>query len=358
MAEKATDKENNHSGPPNIRGVSELRQDLVTGVWVVIASSRHKRPAALLKHSVTEEKTSADKCPFEDPQASGNGDPVLLYGTLDDWRVQVIRNKYPAFTPNGDCIEGGECRVGCSHREKRGPYTIRDAYGFHEVLITRDHGNYFARLTPVEATEVLQAYRERFGHLKEQECIRYISIFENHGSEAGASIYHPHSQIMAVPFLPSDVRRSLRGSRTFYNRRHKCVHCLMIEWEREEKKRVVFENEHFIVFCPFVSVGGFEVRIFPKEHHAEFDSMPESRVPKLAEALQTALQKLDKVFDNVPYNFFVHTAPVQTKRDYSYYHWHIEIIPKLSTDAGFELGTGVQITTIAPEIAAGILNEK
>jgi UDPglucose--hexose-1-phosphate uridylyltransferase len=358
MVEEAPDTKSNHGGLPNIRGVSELRQDMVTGAWVVIASSRGKRPSAFLKHSVNEEKTTADKCPFENPQASGNGDPLLLYGTLDDWRVQVIQNKYPAFLPHGDCIEGGTCKVGCSHQVKQGPYVVRDAYGFHEVLITRDHERYMARLTPAEVAEVVQAYLERFRYLKKQDCVRYISIFENHGSEAGASIYHPHSQIVAVPFLPSDVRRSLRGSRAFNNRHHRCVHCLMIKWEQAEKKRVLFENEHFIAFCPFVSFSGFEVRVFPKEHHAEFDSVPEGRMAQLAEVLQVALQKIDKTFGNAPYNFFVHTAPVQTKRDYSYYHWHLEIIPKLSIDAGFELGTGVQITTIAPEIAASHLNEK
>jgi len=255
---------------PHVRRVSELRRDLVTASWVVIASIRGKRKKKLVTASASKDRSPKRSCPFEDPQASGNGEPLLMYGSYKDWSLQVISNKYPAFAPNGLCISGGKCKVGCTHTEKAGPYTIRDGYGLHEVVITRDHNSPMALFSRSEVEEVVRAYVERFRVLKEAECIKYISVFHNHGKAAGASIYHPHSQIVAVPFLPADIKRSLGGSRFFSNKHGKCPHCLAIAWERKKKVRMVYENKHFAVFCPFVSFGSFEIRIYPKKTRGQF----------------------------------------------------------------------------------------
>lgn len=342
---------------PNQRRVSELRRDLVTGAWVVIASARHDHKKKFVERSVDEEKTSKRTCPFEDPQASGNGEPLLMYGTKKDWRLQVIHNKFPAFAPSGQCVSGDECKVGCNHTERVGPYTIRDGYGFHEVVITRDHYRYLALFSKQESEDLINAYLERYTALSKEDCVRYISVFQNHGKAAGASLFHPHSQIIAVPFLPSDIKRSLNGSRAFHRREGNCPHCIALSWEQEQKERIIFENEHFIAFCPFVSFSGFEIRIFPKKHEAHFNNMTPGEAKKFGDALRSSLAKLNNALDNPPYNFFIHTAPVGGKRDYSYYHWHIEILPKLSIDAGFELGTGVQITILSPEHAASLLGK-
>lgn len=342
---------------PRERRVSELRRDLVTGSWVVLASSRLKRPHEFRAHGITRERTPKKNCSFENPQAHGNEEPVLFNGNGEDWSLQVIPNKYPAFSVEGTCVVGGNCTADCGHISKVGPYSIRDGYGFHEILIIRNHDSYFAKLSDEHAREVVYAYRARYQYLKKQDCIKYISIFENHGRKAGASIYHPHAQIMAMPFLPSDVKSSLRGSRNFYNRYKKCVHCEILKWELQQGKRVIYNNDGFVAICPFVSFGSFEIRIYPKIHQSRFDELTDKQITAFARAFKASMAKLDRSLKNPPYNYFIHTAPINTTYDYAHYHWHLEILPAFDIAAGFELGTGVQILTISPERAAQVLNK-
>lgn len=333
------------SGPP----VSELRQDLVTGEWVAIAQGRAKRPEAFIRQDRVTIQTSKRDCPLEDVQASGNAFPVLTYTKHDnptDWSLQVIPNKYPAFTHHGTC--------GTVWNE--GPFEVRDGHGFHEVIITRDHERHIALLSREEVSEVIRAYRARYLALKEDQCLKYIALFHNHGPSAGASLPHPHSQLIAIPVLPPDIQRSLRGSNFYFRKYGKCVHCVMNRWERTDKKRIVFENDLFIAFCPFVSRNAFEVRIFPKKHEAYFYTITDSAITQLADTLRTSLHKLYEVLKNPDYNFFIHTAPLGAKK-YSTYHWHIEIVPKTATWAGFELSTGIHLVTIDPKDAAAHLRK-
>lgn len=328
---------------------SELRRDLVTGEWITIATGRAKRPKEYIKKEGEQLDTTKENCPFEDPQASGNAPPVLKYENeayKDDWRLQVIPNKFPAFSTYGECEDIREV----------GPYLVRDGYGFHEVVITRDHDTHLAIMKHEEVTDVVKAYQERYNALKKEECVNYISIFHNHGKDAGASLYHPHSQIIAIPVLPSDIHRSLRGSNLFYRREGECVHCRMVNWELRDKTRIVHENDKFVAFCPFVSRAAFEIRIFPKKQQAYFEATPQEDLPDLADALRASLRALYDLLDNPDYNFFIHTAPVDTRK-YPNYHWHIEIRPKTAIAAGFELGTGIEISTMNPEGAAQHLRE-
>jgi UDPglucose--hexose-1-phosphate uridylyltransferase len=337
--------------------VSELRQDLVSGEWVVIATGRAKRPRAFAKKKEQEVKQPISKCPFEDPQASGNGEPLLIYyeedkkhrtkGTkkaIKEWSLQVIRNKYPAFGP-GDC----------SDTYKEGPYTLMDGAGFHEVIITRDHEEHLAMMPIKKVEEVIKAYQERYLALMEHKCVNYIFIFHNHGPEAGATIPHPHSQLIAIPVLPSDFKRSLRGVEEYRKMHKKCVHCLMLKWERDEK-RTIFQNEHFIVLSPFVPRKNFELRIYPRKHKTNFEKITPTERKYLAEALQHALYKLYKGLKNPAFNFFIHTAPCDGE-NYSYYHWHIEIMPKTNIWASIELGTGIEVISIEPEEVAKFLRK-
>ena len=319
--------------------ISELRRDLVTGNWIVVAKERGGRPRMPLK----KEKESEDlieTCPFEDPQSSGNKDPVLIYKSNKDWSLQVIPNKYPAFA-------GGECNV----ITKIGPYSVQDGKGFHEVIITRDHSKHMALLPLDKVKEVFTAYKERYLALKDMECVKYISIFHNHGRKAGASLTHPHSQLIAIPISPPSASRSLSGAAMFYKKHGKCVHCAMLDWEREDKKRIVAENADFIAICPFISRGAYEVRIFPQKHSAHFQKINESQLAALAKIFQDVLLRLYEKLQNPAYNFYLHTAPVDDG-EYPQYHWHFEIHPKIETSAGFELGTGVEISTVEPEFAA------
>ena len=188
---------------------SELRRDLVTGDWIVIAKERAKRPSDFAIKKEGEPTTCPDDDPFADPQRSGNEEPVLLYKDKEGvWTLQVIPNKFPAFTQRGECMAPRHI----------GPYEIIDGRGHHEVVITRDCDKHFALLSSEQAEEVIRAYYKRYNELKEDSCVRYISIFHNHGREAGASVVHPHSQIIAIPVVPPDVSRSLRGAQDFNKR--------------------------------------------------------------------------------------------------------------------------------------------
>jgi len=340
------------------KNVSELRQDLVSGDWMIVATGRAKRPHFFAKRGRQKFEQPISQCPFENPQAAGHEEPLLIYyednkkkrvkgvkKLIKEWSLQVIKNKFPALGP-GDYSEN----------RKEGPYILMDGAGFHEVVITRDHDKHLALLPIKKVEEVLKAYQERYLALMEHQHINYIFIFHNHGLEAGASIPHPHSQLIALPILPADVRRSIRGAKDYHDEHRRCVHCLMLEWEREEK-RSIFQNEHFIVFSPFVPRVNFELRVYPRKHQPHFEKITDVERKYLAEALWQALHRIYKGLSDPAYNLFLHTAPCDGK-DYGYYHWHIEILPKTSTWAGIELGTGVEIITVKPEEVAKFLKNQ
>lgn len=324
--------------------VSELRQDLVSGDWVVVASRRGKRPHQEKKPR--DENQPKKTCPFENPQKSGNGSPLLIFYKKNlspktkDWTIQVIPNKYPAFGY-------GVCNI----EHKEGPYNWLEGYGFHEIFIYRDHIKSPALFNLKETAQMFSAFIKRYLALKNEGCVKYISIFYNHKREAGATISHPHSQLIAIPVIPPDIQKSINGSRDFYQRNKKCVHCEMIDWEIKTKKRLIYENKNFVAFCPYASRSSFETRIFPKNHESNFEKQSESDLYDLAEVFKLTMKKIYGVLNNPPYNFFIHTAPTSNGH-YSHYHWHIEIIPKTSIWAGFEIGTGIEISTISPEEAA------
>ncbi len=308
--------------------VHEFRKDIVSGDWVLIAPGRSRRPNADENNRQWEDShQEKDDCPFEN---------------LHDW-VVAIPNQYPALTP-GVC--GGPVQ--------RGPFLIQPAHGFHELVITRDHERHFADFSTKETSGVLRVYQERYRAISGDECGDYVSIFHNHRREAGASVWHSHSQILSTPIIPPEVLCSLEGADNYFQQHGKTVHCILIEWESEQKQRVVFENEKFIVFCPFASKTPYEMRIFPKTHSPRFEQMSQEDVPQCAEALNSALRALSVALNDPPYNFYIHTAPVEKDPlvNYDYYHWHIEIVPKLKIDAGFELGTGLAVNPVDPDDAA------
>jgi UDPglucose--hexose-1-phosphate uridylyltransferase len=323
---------------------SQLRQDLVSGDWIVISPKRAKKPEQLLKKE-KREKVSKGDCPFENPQKNGNGEPILIYKNSHDWLVQVVQNKYPAFVPKTHKIK----------ISKDGPYSTVDGVGYHDLIITRDHDKNFPALDEKTANLVFRAFVERYKMMAQDSCSAYVSIFHNWGPEAGASVYHPHYQMIAIPVIPPDVSHSLNGSLNYFKKNKKCVHCVMIEHEKKIKSRVVYENKEAMVFAPFVSREPFELRIFPKRHFSYFEDTPESVMKMMVDALQNALKKIEKKLGDPDYNFFIHTAPVLNKKKHSHYHWHIEIQPKISISAGFELGTGIEITVVDPDDAAKIL---
>lgn len=319
--------------------ISELRQDLVCGDWVVIAVARAKRPHAFSGEPASYSEPK-EKCPFE-PE---NG--VMLAPIAQSDSVVVIPNKFPAFAQ-------GVCRVFL----KEGPYTYAEGVGIHEVFVFKDHERFLTDMTPDQITEVVRMYRERYRVDSKEECIAYVLVFHNHGHAAGASLAHPHSQLVAMPVVPPDVMRSVEGSKRYFNEHGKCVHCEMVQYELSDKKRIVDENEKFVAFVPFASKIAFETRIFPKVHQSMFEMVEDGDLTLLADILQRSLKRLKKGLNDPAYNFFIHTAPVGPVSNYDHYHWHIEILPKTSIWAGVEVGTGMEISAIMPEDAAEFLRK-
>ncbi len=327
---------------------SELRFDLVSKDWVVIATGRAKRPGAFAESKRQLFNQPESDCPFCHLPEATNGEKVLLTyykkspetatkpeaATKNDWSVMVIPNKFPAFA-KGDSL----------NERAVGPYSVMDGVGFHEIVVTRDHRRQMAEFSTEEVDEVLNIYQERYLELMNEKFVNYVSIFHNHGREAGATVSHPHSQIIAIPVTDPDLRSSLDGSKRFMETQGKCVHCAVLEWEREACSRVIYENEKFIVVTPFASRVSFETRIYPKEHKAYFERIKEDEKIHLADALRVALYKIFKGLNDPAYNFFLHTAPCDGK-NYDHYHWHFEILPKTATWAGFELGTGIEMSAV------------
>lgn len=333
---------------------SELRFDLVSKDWVVIATGRSKRPH-LFKMKRQKERVSKKECPFchlatqNTPtliMAEGREVP-LTKGLPQNWTTVVIPNKYPAFIPSPELNPRKEGKL----------YQALNAVGFHEVLVTRDHKKQFAQLTISQMKEVIDAYHWRYLALKEEKFVNYVSIFHNHGVEAGASIAHPHSQIVTTPLIDSDLKKALISSKNYYRRHKKCVYCEMNKWEQKVRERIVFENKDFLVICPFASKAAFEMIISPKKHLSYFEKITEKEKIALAEAFKAALHKLYKGLSDPPYNFYLHTAPPDGKK-YDYYHWHWTILPKTAVWAGFEIGTRMEISTIEPERAAEYLRKQ
>lgn len=334
-----------------IKTMSELRQDPVFGDWVLLSPSRRR------KHKLEGRiKTllPKNKCPFETPAKFGNAPPVLVYQNIplrgttrrveNDWFLQIIPNKYPA-------VKHGDCGL----ISQNGLYRSQPGTGFHEIVIFRDHNRYLAQYSPIEIKTILLAYQDRYLSLAKEKCIKYISIFHNHGKEAGSTVPHPHSQILALPIVPPDVDHSINSSLRYFHQNQECIHCKIIAQELKENKRIVYQNEHMIVITPFASKANFEMRIFPKKHSAYFEKTSDIELTFFAEAMKFVFSSMHNKLKDPAFNFFIHTAPTDKKHDYNHYHWHMEILPKFNIVGSFELGTGLGIILVSPEEAAKIL---
>lgn len=328
-----------------IKLTSKLRQDPVFGDWILLAPIRGVGYKFEGRKKFVLPK---NKCPFDNLAKFGNFPPVLVYGSenKNDWFLQIIPNKYPAVS-HGDC----------GLTSKIGLYKSRAGVGFHELVILKDHDRYLAQYSSDEIKKIFKAYRDRYLILSEEKCVEYISIFHNHGKEAGSTVPHLHSQILALPIIPPYVNHSISGSRRFFHEHKKCVHCEMLKQEKKEKKRIIYENKDAIVFTPFASQVNFETRIFPKRHSAYFERSSDNELASFADAMQFIFSSIYKNLKDPAFNFFIHTAPTNKKNDYNHYHWHMEILPKFGVTGSIELGIGLNIISVAPEEAAKILRK-
>jgi UDPglucose--hexose-1-phosphate uridylyltransferase len=330
----------------------ELRRDPITGEWVVIASERAKRPGDFASHSPGRDMQGGSTCPFCPGYESMTPPEIMAFrhpGSQRNgpgWWVRVVPNKFPALGIEGDLNKTG-----------RGMYDWMNGIGAHEVIIeTPEHETQLGFLDNRQIEVVLWAFRARYLDLKKDPRLKYILIFRNYGRVAGASLSHPHSQLVATPVIPGVVAGELAGARRYSEYRDRCVFCDLLRQELDEGKRLVSENEHFIVIEPYASRAPFETWLVPKRHTASFAAISAEEQASFAATLGETLRRLHFCLDDPPYNFNIHTAPCDSDDDQGF-HWHLAISPRLTIAAGFEMGTGIYINVTPPEVAAEYLRE-
>lgn len=327
----------------------ELRKDPIVGRWVIIATDRAKRPVA---PRVEPEAPGSALCPFCEGQEHNTPFEIIAYRDRHTrpnekgWRVRVVPNKFPALQIEGDLHKRGE-----------GIYDKMNGIGAHEVIIECPfHEVTLANLTEENIREVLWVYRDRLVDLKKDPRLVYGMLFKNVGAAAGASLEHSHSQLIVTPIVPINVWEEMTGSLEFFNYRGRCIYCDMIHQELSWEKRVVMDGPNFVAFTPFASRFPFETWILPKNHNSHYENIQKNEVEELGTVLKTILMKLEIALDKPAYNYIIHTSPFDTQT-LPHYHWHIEIIPRLTRVAGFEWGTGFYINPVPPEQAAAFLHE-
>lgn len=336
----------------------ELRQNLATKEWVIISTERAKRPEefAKKKESPLALPSYDPACPFCEGNESQTPEEILGYrkeGTKagqKGWQVRVVPNKFPALVPSAASAVGVQ-------RSKSGIYLRMDGVGKHEVIVENpDHGKTLGTMSVAEVEKVIRAYHERYLVLDWDPAYRLIIIFRNQGSLAGASLLHPHSQLVATAIVPSHVRNRIYEAQRYYDELGRCVFCDMIKNEIEEKERIILQNEKFIAFVPYAASVPYEIWILPKRHEASLADLQPDDVSNLAQVLQKILAKLYHSLNNPDYNYCINSLPHYS---YSgpYYHWHIQILPRLTTRAGFEIGSGININVALPEESAKFLRE-
>jgi UDPglucose--hexose-1-phosphate uridylyltransferase len=327
----------------------ELRRDPIVGRWVIIAKDRTRRPAKVA-HSSQDPGRS---CPFcqgnEDRtphEVHAVGRPLHLPANGPGWKVRVVPNRFPALKIEGEL-----------DREAEGIYDRMNGIGAHEVLIeTPDHSREMKDLTDAELCEVLWAMRARVKDLQKDPRFRYILLFKNQGSLAGASLEHPHSQLIAMPVVPRQVSEEIEGARRHYEQKERCIFCDVVSQERKDRVRLVYENDGFVVFAPYAPRSPFETWILPRKHASSFDDETKEHLELCAQALGTTLRRLHGALGDHDYNFIVHSNPLRDPPSPSY-HWHIEVMPSLTRLAGFEWGSGIHINPVPPEEAASFLRK-
>lgn len=327
----------------------ELRRDPVTREWVIIATERSRRPHDFRRSEAnsTPKPEWLPSCPFCPSNESQTPPEICAFreaGSQPDtpgWWVRTVPNKYPALSTEGELSRRGF-----------GIYDVMNGVGAHEVIIETPRHDLHPATMPVDQwQEVIWMYRERALDLQRDPRFKYVLLFRNHGKTAGASLEHPHSQLVALPMVPMDVQLKLDGIARYYDYRERCIYCDMLYQESAFGKRVVLEDEHFLVFTPFASRFPFEICILPKRHAAHFANEPPEVLQAFAAILQEVLKRLYHLLDDPPYNYMIHTAPINLEREVLF-HWHLVLVPRLSIPAGFEMGTGIYINITAPEEAA------
>jgi UDPglucose--hexose-1-phosphate uridylyltransferase len=333
--------------------MSELRRDPIVGRWIIVDTEHPSKPEDFEHEPHT---WRGGTCPFcygneslTPPEIDSIRDPHTRPNT-PGWQVRVVSNKFPALQIEGELDRRG-----------MGIYDMSNGVGAHEVLIDSPyHHKDIPDLLNEEIENIISMLCRRAIDLIKDKRFKYIMVFKNYGPAAGASLEHPHTQIIALPMVPKNVLEEIKGSQDYFEYRERCIFCDMLRQEAQDKERIILENKYFIAFCPFVSRFPFEIWIIPKRHNGYFCHMPHEEIPALATILKDTVSKVKNIFASPAYNFIIHSSPVNGDigTGIDYYHWHIEFMPKLTRVAGFEWGSGFYVIPTSPELAAKYLREK
>ena len=322
----------------------ELRKDPVVGRWVIISSERADRP---MDFSRRASAPAGNGCPFCPGHEKETPPELFVRGresgesNTEGWAVRVIPNKFPALQIEGDLDRHGE-----------GMFDKMNGIGAHEVVIeTPDHDARWWDLSADHLSLIFAAYRERMLDLAHDSRFKYILVFKNHGEDAGATLEHPHTQLVATPIIPKRVREELQGARDHYHLKERCVYCDIIRQELESDTRVVATTDDFVVLQPFAPRFPYETWVLPRRHASSFEQGPGEHLEGLGAVVRDVFRRLHAVLDDPAFNLVLHTAPAGDPF-LLHFHWHIEIMPKVTNVAGFEWGSGFYINTIPPEDAA------
>ena len=316
---------------------------------MIIATDRARRPSDFAREHSNPQ--SARFCPFCPGHETKTPPEVLAYRTSGSpnqpgWTLRVVPNKFPALRVEGELDRQGE-----------GLYDKMNGIGAHEVIIeTTEHLATLGDLSEKPVADLLFALRDRVLDLKKDHRLKYMVMFKNHGESAGASLEHPHSQLIALPVVPKRVQEEIDGAKRHYKYRERCIYCDMIQQEFLTGTRVVMETDHFVVLSPYAPRFPFETWIVPRKHESHFERTEAAAMHNLGWVMRALMRKMDKVLESPPYNLIIHTSPAQ-EDPLPYYHWHVEVMPKLTRVAGFEWGSGFYINPTPPEEAARFLRD-
>jgi len=326
--------------------MSEMRFNPVTRHWVIISEAREQRPNEFVVplEAATERHVGKwrDDCPFcPGNEALTTEEITRVEDEAGNWLIRAVYNKFPVLTPEPE-----------PEQYAKGTFLSMRAAGQHEVVIEHPRHD----MTPADAgaahlAELLRVYRARYIALRALEHIQNITLFRNHGARAGTSLEHPHSQVIAAPIVPPQVRYRLQDAETFYVETGDCLFCCVLEDELTAEERIIEVSPHFAAFVPYAALSPFHQWIFPKRHSASFDALTDEEISDLAGLLSRTMIRMRDGISDPDFNLSIRSAPTGLA-DAPFYHWYIALVPRVNRLAGFELGTGMHINPLLPERAA------
>lgn len=326
--------------------MAELRQNVVTREWVIINPERARRPDQFAgeKHTRAPLPMSDPNCPFCVGNEHLTIDESFRTSDGENWRVRVVGNKFPAVQREGERV-----------RKVDGIYRSMSAVGFHEVIVEHPLHNMIIALMPDDhVADILKAYRQRYRELRWDERVESIIVFKNHGESAGTSLAHPHSQLVATPIVPSQIRSRMEEAIRYFDDTGECVCCRTLKDELSAGERIICESESFVAFIPYAALSPFHTWIFPRRHSSSFDETTDTEITDLAKCLRNVLAKLYHGLNNPDFNYSIRSIPTRELHA-EYFHWYLTIVPRVTKTAGFEIGSGMYVNSALPEESAEFL---